>query len=155
MINWQSKDGPWLYAVTISSSRFWDYAMSMAASGITVRWLRGKKMASYSDMFDEVSAALQFPWYFGGNSAAFDECMADLSWLPPGPIAICIDDLSLVLAKDSSSEWCELMEQLRGLCQDHAAQGSVYSIRVIVNAGEPQAVGDDKIRSLGIPFLAI
>jgi hypothetical protein len=120
-----------------------------------VRWIRGKKMASYSDMFDEISAALQFPWYFGGNSAAFDECLADLSWLPPGRIAICIDDLSLVLAKESSGEWSELMEHLRGFCQEHAAQGSVYSIRVIANAGESQAVGNDKIRNSGIPFLAV
>jgi len=41
-------------------------------------------MRHYDPLFDEFAAALQFPWYFGANGNAFDECITDLSWLPPG-----------------------------------------------------------------------
>jgi hypothetical protein len=57
-------------------------------SGLTVRIVRGRKMRGYQGLFDEFSAALQFPWYFGENGNAFDECLADLSWLPPQSVAL-------------------------------------------------------------------
>lgn len=55
----------------------------MGSDGLTVRFLRSRKMLTYQGLFDEVAAALQFPWYFGENGNAFDECITDLSWLPP------------------------------------------------------------------------
>jgi hypothetical protein len=62
-------------------------------SGLTVRIVRGRKMLGYQGLFDEFSAALQFPWYFGENGNAFDECLADLSWLPPqsGYVFVVVD----------------------------------------------------------------
>jgi hypothetical protein len=51
-------------------------------AGLTVRTIRGRKMGTVDDLFDEVAAALQFPDYFGENWPAFDECFADMDWLP-------------------------------------------------------------------------
>ncbi len=51
-------------------------------AGYFVRHIRGDKMRNEHALFDEISAALQFPAYFGSNSAALDECWSDLSWLP-------------------------------------------------------------------------
>lgn len=53
-----------------------------ADTGLTVRTVRGSKMLTEDQLFTEVSAALQFPYYFGENWPAFDECLADLEWLP-------------------------------------------------------------------------
>lgn len=55
-----------------------------AEAGLTVRAVRGSKMRTEDQLFTEVSAALQFPYYFGENWPAFDECLADLEWLPRG-----------------------------------------------------------------------
>jgi hypothetical protein len=51
-------------------------------AGLTVRTVRGSKMRTVCGLFDEMAAALQFPYYFGENWAAFDECLADMDWLP-------------------------------------------------------------------------
>jgi hypothetical protein len=61
-----------------------DLALGWAQSGLTVRFVRGNKMRHYQPLYDEFAAALQFPWYFGENANAFDECISDLSWLPRG-----------------------------------------------------------------------
>ena len=50
---------------------------------LTVRALRGHKMLTEPQLFDEFAAALQFPSYFGENWNALDDCLTDMAWLPP------------------------------------------------------------------------
>jgi len=49
-----------------------------AALGMFVRALRGRKMRTLNDLYDEFSAACQFPLYFGENLMSFDECLSSL-----------------------------------------------------------------------------
>lgn len=51
-------------------------------AALTIRAVRGRKMRTVHGLFDEMAAALQFPYYFEENWAAFDECLADMDWLP-------------------------------------------------------------------------
>lgn len=65
---------------------------------VVLRHLRGTRMGSPWLLFDEWAAALQFPPYFGENWDAFDECLNDLSWLPPvDPCVLLILDAHTVL----------------------------------------------------------
>ena len=85
-----------------------DTAAGWTSSGLTVRVVRGRKMRGYPGLFDEFAAAWQFPWYFGENSAAFDECLADLSWLPsPAGYALVVNSPAQVLADtdDDGLSW--------------------------------------------------
>lgn len=50
-------------------------------NALGIRLCRGSKMRDLKGFFDEVSAVFQFPYYFGENWNAFDDCMSDLSWL--------------------------------------------------------------------------
>lgn len=50
---------------------------------LTVRTVRGSKMQTEPQLFDEFAAALQFPTYFGENWSALDDCLTDMDWLPP------------------------------------------------------------------------
>jgi hypothetical protein len=57
-----------------------------------VRVPRG--LRSKEKLLGVFAARLEFPTYFGGNWDAFEECLGDLAWLPPGePIVVCHEDL--------------------------------------------------------------
>ncbi|MEK4063937.1 MULTISPECIES: barstar family protein [unclassified Paenibacillus] len=48
---------------------------------LIAKLVRGTKCTTVEKLFDEFSAVFQFPWYFGENWDAFEECINDLSWL--------------------------------------------------------------------------
>jgi Barstar (barnase inhibitor). len=78
--------------------------MGWAEAGLTVRVVRGRKMRNLPGLFDEFSAALQFPLYFGENEDAFDECIADLENLPAGEgYVVTITEPDQVLVEDAAS----------------------------------------------------
>lgn len=75
---------PWVYwcVTTLHSINSVTAQEGMPPPGtITIRWLRGQKMRTVDTLFSEIAAALQFPYYFGQNWNAFDECIADLEWI--------------------------------------------------------------------------
>jgi Barstar (barnase inhibitor) len=77
-------------------------------SGLTARVVRGRKMRTLSGFFDECAAALQFPLYFGENTDAFNECIAELEGLPAEKgfvIAITEPDEVLVDAGQEALSW--------------------------------------------------
>jgi barstar (barnase inhibitor) len=65
-----------------------------------VRFLRGNKMRTAPELFDEFAAALQFPYYFGENWNAISECLADLEWLPGGACVLLIMSAPELLARE-------------------------------------------------------
>lgn len=50
-----------------------------------VRIIRGQRCKTPHQLLQEWAAALQFPYYFGHNWDALDECLADLEWLLDKP----------------------------------------------------------------------
>src|SRR5579885_3011720 len=91
-------DGPSLEIVVASVSEAYDAAMALPGVG---RVLRGQKMRTAESLFDEVSAALQFPPYFGENWDALEECLADLEWLHTRDCVLVILNAANVLDRDS------------------------------------------------------
>lgn len=93
-------------------------------AGLTVRVVRGRKMRTVAGLFDEMAAALQFPSYFGENWDAFDECLADMDWLPKNiGIVVVILDPGEVLAEAADAELGVLVHTIA-----HAA--GAYSQRI-------------------------
>jgi Barstar (barnase inhibitor) len=66
--------------------------------GAVIRMIRGKKSRTVQNFFDEISAALQFPYYFGENWAAFDECITDLDWIEGNAYLLMVNDANLFLS---------------------------------------------------------
>lgn len=95
--------------------------LAWSESGLVVRVVRGRKMRTLQGLFDEFAAALQFPWYFGENADAFDECIADLDWLPPHEgYVIVIKDPGQVLADEGTSVLSWLVGSLSRASEEFA-----------------------------------
>lgn len=69
-----------------------------AESGAYTSYIRGMRCKTEKDFFCEISASFQFPYYFGENWAAMDECLCDLEWLCAERIFVVIDDFSLIFS---------------------------------------------------------
>lgn|SRR5262245_2342718 len=107
---------PWFHLAKGSIDSMTDAAWPLAtnqSSRIVVRFVRGKKMMCLDALFDECGAALQFPYYFGENWPAFDECINDLDWLPGEAYLLIITDSHKLLCKDNS-ELPTLLKVLQG-----------------------------------------
>ncbi|WP_406270715.1 barstar family protein [Nocardia sp. NBC_00881] len=77
-------------------------------SGYLVRELRGAKMRTTGGVFDEFAAVFQFPYYFGENKDAFDECLRDLDDFigdAPGYIAAVRDSAELLADELVERDW--------------------------------------------------
>ncbi len=66
-----------------------------------VCYLRGELCESATAFFREISAAMRFPYYFGWNWNAFDECITDLEWLKFSSILIVIDNYDQLFKKEN------------------------------------------------------
>jgi RNAse (barnase) inhibitor barstar len=127
---------PWLLRLDGTPSDAYALAWRLEGRGIASRVLRGRKMRDEDSLFDELGAALQFPYYFGENWPALDECINDLEWIPASAFAFVIVDAHEVL--------------------DDAAPTSLDVLRrVLTKAGEEWAravnVGEDWDRP-AVPF---
>ena len=129
------------------------------SEGLLVRHVRGKKMRRYSSLYDEFAAAFQFPWYFGENSAALDECLSDLDWLPkPVTIVLSISDPAEVLSEESGQDALAWFVRRLAYAQREWAQTSETGVgsdrpptpfHVVLNAGASSKAVFDRWRAAG------
>jgi hypothetical protein len=103
----QSIQPPWLHYCVMDVSSTTNTAFKLRGEYIekfiTLR-LRGSKMRTISGLFNEFGAALQFPYYFGENWNAFDECVKDLSWLYASGFVLIVHDADQILIEATDSE---------------------------------------------------
>jgi hypothetical protein len=108
--------------ICVATSReFCDYAYRLNYEiGAThaVRLVRGNKMRRTSNLFDEFAAAFQFPCYFGENWNAFDECLADLEWLPASGYVLFVLNAADVLRDEPSPEFMTFTRLLHSISDE-------------------------------------
>lgn len=105
---------PTCYIVTMDESPFADLYLQLTAGypKAVIRMIRGKKCRTVPDFFDEIAAALQFPYYFGENWNAFAECIADLDWIEGDAYLLMVSDASLLLSEADTEDFSILMQTL-------------------------------------------
>jgi Barstar (barnase inhibitor) len=74
-------DAQWLHVYVEGPAHARALALHLAERGAAARVARGAKARRSAALFDELSAVLQFPDYFGENWSAVSDCVEDLSWL--------------------------------------------------------------------------
>jgi RNAse (barnase) inhibitor barstar len=91
----------------------WAWTAAREDVGAAVRVLRGRKMTESASFYNEIAAALQFPYYFGENLNALDECLRDLDWLPADRYVFVVQDAAHVLSTEPSQAafgtWVEIL----------------------------------------------
>ncbi len=70
---------------------------------IVSKILRGNRCLTKESLFQEFAAALQFPYYFGNNWDAFDECISDLGGQSETKYVLFITNFDKIL-KDYSKD---------------------------------------------------
>ncbi|MEV0332928.1 barstar family protein [Nocardia sp. NPDC050717] len=129
---------PVLGALAVDASAFSGVRYD-APADYRVRELRGAKMRDIAALFDEFAAAFQFPYYFGANKDAFDECLRDLDDFvgdAPGYVAVVRDGADLLAGQPDERAWFD------SAMRDCAAYWSRRDVvfRVVLQ-GEPGAFG--------------
>jgi RNAse (barnase) inhibitor barstar len=71
--------------------------------------LRGEKMRSFASLYDEISAALQFPYYFGNNFNALQECLVDLEWYPAAAYVVVLLNAADTLSAEKEEDQIALL----------------------------------------------
>jgi len=106
---------PYFYCTGVSSSDVSDFGYSSILSeppGLVVRFIRGGKMFNVEGMHNEISAALQFPWYYGENWDALEECINDLEWLPAKAYILIFTDAEQLLVREDDEVFAILIRTL-------------------------------------------
>src|SRR5580700_5705891 len=118
--------GPNLHLMVATPGEATDFGWSLArldGRQVVVRFLRGQKMQTAPQLFDEFAAALQFPYYFGENWNALWECLTDLEWLPGDAYILFLTDAECLLDRESSEKFAILLDLLEQAAQQWNANG--------------------------------
>jgi RNAse (barnase) inhibitor barstar len=119
-------EGSGLYLAVTSSSDITNFGWSLLnqeSARVVVRFLRGRKMTKTEELHNEVAAALQFPWYYGENWPAFDECVNDLDWLPADFYFLIITEAEEVLSKEDDKQFSVLINILQQAAVEWSGSG--------------------------------
>lgn len=109
---------PFLLKTTIALSEFENWMNGLRRGEEKyVAVLRGERMQDFNSLFQEIAAALQFPYYFGNNWNALDECIKDLDWLPAKSFVIGITSSQLVLSKENADDQLAFGVLLKDTCK--------------------------------------
>jgi|GEM_PF-873509 len=102
---------PCIYIITMDEALYSNMftQLSLHHRQAVIRIIRGNKSRLTSDFFNEVSSALQFPYYFGGNWAAFNDCITDLDWLEGEAYLLMVDDAIQLLSDDHPDNFLSLI----------------------------------------------
>ena len=158
-------DGPAISVLSASPSSVYNHLIewNTAHPDWDIRRVGGERSrtANKPGFMNEVSAALQFPYYFGHNWPAFRECMNDLSWLKGASFVIIFDtDQHLLTESDDDFQvllgiLADTHDEWRAVTAKFGAQGRLPTAFQSVLACDPDAVDalTERISATGATYV--
>lgn len=122
-----SVSSPWKRLVSCPERELDQFARrnSNNVERISVRIIRGQRCIDHDRLFQEWAAALQFPYYFGHNWDAFDECLADLEWLNSDGIVLLVSNSDRLLQDETGiSTFFDILEKVAAEWDDTRSRSS-------------------------------
>jgi hypothetical protein len=135
-------DGPAIGLLVAGDEELVSLRHRLSDSGFVVREVRGRRMSTVPALLDEFAAALQFPYYFGENKDAFDECLRDLDEFlgPAGGYAVVVRDAPRLLSLEPR-QWPWFVDAVGDAAQYWHDQPTPAALRVLLQtsgaAGDP------------------
>ncbi|MFI6444497.1 barstar family protein [Kitasatospora sp. NPDC050543] len=95
MDHYWTGEAPWVHILEEGARRS---SFLLPPSGTSyVAWLDGAEMGDEQGLFEQMSARLRFPVYFGWNWNALSDCLRDMGWAPADHYLIVIERSALML----------------------------------------------------------
>jgi hypothetical protein len=149
---------PWLHVLLAPESVACDalWALQRSSEKRTVcRVVRGRKATTTAVFFDECAAAWQFPYYFGENWDAFEECLTDLQWLPAEAYVFCVTRAVHLLEKEPSDQQHRLLVVLQGIAKEWSQTtpsrpARVFHVLLQCTAKEKPSL-DQRLQAAAVP----
>jgi hypothetical protein len=123
---------PRLHLLVTTPGEATDFAWTLARHDgrqVVVRTLRGNKMRTAPQLFDEFAAALQFPYYFGENWDGFLDCVTDLEWLPGSAYVLLILDAIQLLENGPEDSLAVFFDTLGVVAEEWTASENTAAER--------------------------
>jgi hypothetical protein len=95
----------------------------LASAGWALHCLDGTRIRDAAALFDACADTLQFPAYFGNNWDALQDCLGDLSWLPPQPRVVLWDRVGLLASGDPEA-WSIAQDVFATAAKERANAGA-------------------------------
>jgi len=114
------------YGVDASSLLVANAGEQWVNGGAYVRWLMGSRMVDKAGLLGECAAALQFPWYFGRNWDALDECLSQMAIPGSQGVVLLIYGAAEVLLSEEKElrTFVKLLVRAREVYSASGCQGS-------------------------------
>ena len=149
---------PWLHVLLAGESDVCDalWALERSTEGRAVcRVIRGHKATMEPAFFDECAAAWQFPYYFGENWDAFEECLTDLQWLPAEAYVFCVTQAVHLLEKEPSDRQHRLPLVLQRIAKEwgqstRSRRAPVFHVLLQCTAEEKPSL-DQRLQAAAVP----
>lgn len=137
-IDFNRLEPPYLHIVVTNEKMFGDYAYktNFEERSLAVRVVRGKKMRQRESFFNEISAALQFPLYFGENWDALDESLADLGWLRGEGYILFVVNAIDVLNREPSGQFEIFLQILADIAPEWAKSDTPKPFHVVLHCSD-------------------
>lgn len=148
-----SKCSVYLSYAPISLLTNWVWQISNRNPSAAIRFVRGHKMKTTQGLFDEFSAAMQLPYYFGENWDAFRDCLLDLKWLSAEAYGVIVSN-SQSLLEVSPRDLEILLEYLEEAATEFKQEGKRF-FTLFQYEGENKAKMCETLESAGVFSLEI